>query len=674
MSVNRDEALRAKELAEGLMKKTDFTGARKLATKAQNMDPGLENLSQMLMVCVVHCAAKENLFGNEMDWYGILQVEMNANDTIIKKQYKRLALLLHPDKNKLPGAEAAFKLIGEAQRTLLDNGKRSNHDMKRKTWRKPAPAPSYKTPHMPNDYTKKASFNMRTVFNESRPENRHPQQKSKAQPAAFSHCPTLWAYCTICRMSSGYHREHINKEVTCRNCNKKFIAVVTPFQSVPLAKSSCQTTSSFPQQNKIPGKEACNESHKRPDDPATAFSRKASFPMSGSTAENKKRKRKRKNTSESSESSDSESSSESENDDSVAAQDSGSNGGQKPRRSDRSKQQVSYNENLSEDEAELVIDKGEGSQKNIDTEREDELEDEKQTHDDDHSAETLPNGIHSKEKIKVDQMESSDGASDSEEDLSSGREAKSAFIDYDDPDFSDFDDKFRGKNLFKPGQIWALYDEEDGVPRFYAVIKKVKTQYFSVKYTWLEAEEDEENETRKLPVSVGKFELGEEQKGNSCSIFSHLMYEKTRSRVHFKIFPKKGQKWALFKNWNFYLSSESDSPREYEFVEIMSDHAEGRSISVGLLSKVEGFSCVFCPMPKEDGSNTCEIPPDEFCRFSHSIPFVRLTGTEGEGVTEGWYELDPAALPVTGSQIPSGEEAAPDQDQHHQSPPSGPAC
>ncbi|VVA96183.1 unnamed protein product [Arabis nemorensis] len=663
MSINRDEALRAQDLAEGLMKNSDFTSARKLAMKAQKMDFSLENISRMVMVCDVHCAATEKLFGNEMDWYGILQVEQNANDIIIKKQYKKLALLLHPDKNKLPGAESAFKLIGEAQRILLDKEKRTLHDIKRKTWRKHAPAPSYRAQHVPNYHTKpvfQPGVNMRNVFNELRPENRPPQQKAQAQPAAFSHRPTFWTFCPFCQAKYEYLRKHIKLNVTCQTCKKQFTAFETAFQSVPLAKSSCQTTFSVPQQNKFPGQKACNEPQKHPDNPATVSSRKA---------------KKRKNLS-ASESSDSESSSsESEddlNDDITVARNPGSDGGQQPRRSVRSKRQVFYNENLSDDDADLVNDNGEGSRKNIGTEMEEEPEDEKQTHEDHHSTESLPNGINQEEKMKEDQVKSSAGVSDLEEDLSSASAAKPNLINYDDPDFNDFD-KLREESLFQVGQIWALYDEEEGLPRFYALIKKVTTPNFSLKYVWLEADEDEENETRNLPVSVGKFELGGEEKTDQCSIFSHLVHNKTRSRArHFKVFPKKGETWAIYKNWNNDLSSESDSSREYEFVEIVSDHTEGATVSVGFLSKVEGFSCVFCPLPKEE-SDTFEISPHEFCRFSHMIPHFRLTGTEGRGVMEGWYELDPAALPVPGSQNLSGQEAAQDQDQDQQSSTAGSA-
>lgn len=56
------------------------------------------------------------------DYYKILGIDKNADDTQIKKAYRKLAIVHHPDKN--PGdasAEARFKDISEAYETLSDS-------------------------------------------------------------------------------------------------------------------------------------------------------------------------------------------------------------------------------------------------------------------------------------------------------------------------------------------------------------------------------------------------------------------------------------------------------------------------------------------------------------------------------------------------------------------------
>ena len=67
-----------------------------------------------------------------MDWYGILGVYPYADEETVRKQYRKLALNLHPDKNKSPGAEGAFKLVSEAWSLLSDKVKRLAYNQNRR--------------------------------------------------------------------------------------------------------------------------------------------------------------------------------------------------------------------------------------------------------------------------------------------------------------------------------------------------------------------------------------------------------------------------------------------------------------------------------------------------------------------------------------------------------------
>lgn len=61
-------------------------------------------------------------------FYEILDIKIDASDLEIKKAYRKLALIMHPDKNKAPGADEAFKMISRAFQILSDPQKRSAFD------------------------------------------------------------------------------------------------------------------------------------------------------------------------------------------------------------------------------------------------------------------------------------------------------------------------------------------------------------------------------------------------------------------------------------------------------------------------------------------------------------------------------------------------------------------
>jgi curved DNA-binding protein CbpA len=66
------------------------------------------------------------------DYYRILEVTPDSNEEEIRKNYRRLAMLYHPDRNPdKPGAEEKFKEIAEAYGVLTDPGKRQQYDAAR---------------------------------------------------------------------------------------------------------------------------------------------------------------------------------------------------------------------------------------------------------------------------------------------------------------------------------------------------------------------------------------------------------------------------------------------------------------------------------------------------------------------------------------------------------------
>ena len=65
---------------------------------------------------------------NFKDYYIVLGVEPDADDKVIKKAYKKLAVQYHPDVSKHPEAEAKFKEISEAYEVLHNTKKRAEYD------------------------------------------------------------------------------------------------------------------------------------------------------------------------------------------------------------------------------------------------------------------------------------------------------------------------------------------------------------------------------------------------------------------------------------------------------------------------------------------------------------------------------------------------------------------
>ncbi|KAK8684068.1 hypothetical protein V6N13_040105 [Hibiscus sabdariffa] len=219
---SRAEALRLLGIAEKLLQNRDFNGSRDFAILAQETEPLLEGSDQILAVADVLLAADKKI-NNHHDWYLILQVDRRSEDNdFIKKQYRRLALLLHPDKNKFPFADHAFKIVADAWAVLSNTAKKSQYD-------------------------RELGFFTRIDFSSSgdrsnqsgklpvtrRGQNQDGVQRKSTNSTAHNEnqrprSSTFWTTCPYCYRLFEYPRFYEDCCLRCQNCERSFHAVSIP--------------------------------------------------------------------------------------------------------------------------------------------------------------------------------------------------------------------------------------------------------------------------------------------------------------------------------------------------------------------------------------------------------------------------------------------------------------
>lgn len=160
MEGNKDEALHCISLAEKCVKEKNREKAERFLLKAEKLFPTQKAKDLLLQINLMppsnaeaaqprkrattqKSEEKENKTPDYTpeqeqavkrikkckDYYEILGVSKDATDSEIKKAYKKLALQMHPDKNKCPGASEAFKAVGNAVAVLTDPEKRKQYDL-----------------------------------------------------------------------------------------------------------------------------------------------------------------------------------------------------------------------------------------------------------------------------------------------------------------------------------------------------------------------------------------------------------------------------------------------------------------------------------------------------------------------------------------------------------------
>ncbi|KAJ3676145.1 hypothetical protein LUZ60_003557 [Juncus effusus] len=160
MDGNKDEALKSLKIAESALKSNDKTRALKFLKIAKRLDPNLkiDHISLSPKSPKIpnpqippsnhpksnpnsnpksepssQSYTEENLksireIRKNKDYYAILGLQKTSTNEEIKKAYKKLSLKIHPDKNKAPGAEEAFKSLSKAFNCLNNEQSRLNYD------------------------------------------------------------------------------------------------------------------------------------------------------------------------------------------------------------------------------------------------------------------------------------------------------------------------------------------------------------------------------------------------------------------------------------------------------------------------------------------------------------------------------------------------------------------
>ncbi|OAP05934.1 hypothetical protein AXX17_AT3G04590 [Arabidopsis thaliana] len=185
-----------------------------------------------------------------------------------------------------------------------------------------------------------------------------------------------------------------------------------------------------------------------------------------------------------------------------------------------------------------------------------------------------------------------------------------------------FNDFRKTMSSFMAGQVWALYDGIDSMPRCYGRIKKVNKCQSSLQVTWLEPKAEES-----VLAACGRFKWENTDTIQSHLAFSHEIHPIIRGKHFIAVNPSKGETWALFRDWSKSWNNDPEqhkTPYRYDFVEVLVSFDDSLGVGVAYLGKVQGFASVY-KQAVQHGVISFMITPEEMQRFSHRVPSFSCT-------------------------------------------------
>lgn len=677
MECNKDEATRAKEIARRKFDEKDLLGAKKFALKAHNLFPSLEGIPQMIATLDVYISAEHKVKG-ESDWYGILGVNPRADDDTVRKHYRKLALMLHPDKNKSIGSDGAFRLISEAWSILSDKDRRAAYDAKIKG--KPQ-----KGSTIFGGSSTKATANGANNSKKKTPSSGKSHKNTAKEPTSSSanaSKSTFWTTCHRCHMQYEYLVKYLNLKLVCPNCHDAFVAVETN----PPPKSGIRpgTSWNFKQKadNQGPNKSKFNagknnmaapnvgagsNSNSFQWAPFTKTSGVSNVAQAANVVQQAYGKVKRDRE---------EAQAATKREEALRRKQNVSKKGYfNPAKRKRGVMEANgasdlgkkFNctrdlspvelQNILVEKARKVITKklkefqSNTVGKSVGKKSRDcfEKANQKGEFSGRNSEICAQNKIGKSEDVG-NRLQACKSVAAPTIDYNCTEILDAMLVDVPDPDFDDVY-KDRTETSFGEKQVWAAYDIGDGMPRRYAMIHRViSLNPFKLQLSWLYPNTN--NEPGPLnwvalgfSKTCGEFRIGRREIFNSIHFFSQKVRWKKGNDGAICIYPRKGEVWAVYRNWSpdWNERTAGDVIHKFDMVEVLEDFVEERGVTVIPLVKVAGFKAVF--HHHLDEKEIKIIPRKEMLRFSHQVPSHLLAGEEAPNAPKGCRVLDPAATP-----------------------------
>ncbi|MED6183174.1 hypothetical protein PIB30_035594 [Stylosanthes scabra] len=690
---DEQEALRLKSLADSnFTSSKDLNSAFNYANRAHRLAPNLPGVAEILAaLTVLRAAAASN--SSCPDWYAILGAEPFAPASVLRKRYKQLALLLHPDKSPHVASDEAFKLVAEAFRLLSDRAWKRDYD---------------------------AKLRLRIL------------DEKENEKAGEEDMDTFWTECSTCRLLHQFERKYVGHNLVCPTCRKSFKAVEVGSDDDGSQEEESEEEEEEEEveeeeverakkgtSGKLKSKEVVDDGERLGDFLLRRKSKNVKGKMGGENGVGLTRSQGLKGGVEGDEVRNEDSESRGEgvegrlkngdlkkrtkekvgiekagglarsrplkggvesNEVGNAALESEREGvGGRLRSGDLRKRRHMVGEVLDTSKpkrvktGEEMMTLAEFQSEVKRTAQQKKMKLKIKENGEDHRTERRskqgekPGELKNNKDLeagedrsmkksamllvkgkKEDSVKKKEARPEKHRD-SGGRDLETMTVV--DSDFYDFD-KDRTQRCFRKGQMWAVYDDIDGMPRHYALIDEVfSANPFQVGISWFDIQNNGVEkiiscEKMGFHMPCGRFTVAQKASINSVNIFSHIVDCDRVAREVYQVYPKKGSVWALYGKATLDKDGKNfaaKSKRCYDIVVFLTSYSEITGLSMAYLEKVDGYQTVF--KRQDMGSHAIRfLGKDDLWLVSHQIPARKLSCEDTPELLKDCWELDPASL------------------------------